>query len=300
MSTNQLIFKSDAPIHINSDSELSLIASAGNGSQLNPYLIENYVINGTGLNSHGILIGNTTAHFIIQNCIIQEVDNSYSGIVLENLTNGRIQDSTINNSNFGIYLHKTNDTTINDNKVNDNEYGIYLEDSNGLEILRNNLSNHYYHGIYILHTNNSHIHGNIAYNSYHSGIRLSGWHNNITENTAYHSKMGWLNPNGLYAAGAHYNNIDGNNFSHNIDYGITVSSSTYNNFSNNLIKDNGAPSEYIEDSLITIIDKSIIDDFIVYSTTDFKSSHFVINYYIIKKGIIRSAHVYTSTIFYVF
>ena len=84
-------------ICINSNSEFEQIAQqegwSGNGSSGNPYIIENYEIDGMG-SGYCIYIGNTTVHFVIRNCYLYNTSSQgtiYSpggGIVLYNVTNG--------------------------------------------------------------------------------------------------------------------------------------------------------------------------------------------------------------------
>ena len=85
-----------APIRINSDSEFTSAngVNHGSGSVTNPYIIDNWNINGSGYGC-GIFIGNTTKHFIIRNCTI---DN----------TSGK--PSTPFYYNSGVYINNTNNT----------------------------------------------------------------------------------------------------------------------------------------------------------------------------------------------
>ena len=69
-----------ANIFIDGNAELAANATTGNGSAGNPYIIENYVINATGLGADGILIQNTTAHFILRNCTITDAFFGSAGI----------------------------------------------------------------------------------------------------------------------------------------------------------------------------------------------------------------------------
>ena len=56
-----------APIRIDSNADFPGIASAGDGSVGNPWVIENWDINGTGV-GYCIYVGNTTEYFEVRNC----------------------------------------------------------------------------------------------------------------------------------------------------------------------------------------------------------------------------------------
>ena len=71
-------------ISIHDDSVFSLYCSLGDGSEFNPYIIENYNIT-LSFSGMGIEISRTTKHFIIRNCLIQ---NALVGIKIHNIANG--------------------------------------------------------------------------------------------------------------------------------------------------------------------------------------------------------------------
>ena len=87
------------PIRINNNDEFTIEngVTGGNGTEDNPYIIEGWEI--SGLNSgFCIFIGNTTQHFVIENCSLsgayRTVWTTYysnSGIHLYNVTNGTIK-----------------------------------------------------------------------------------------------------------------------------------------------------------------------------------------------------------------
>ena len=57
-------------IYINGNSEFNTIATVGNGTLNNPYIIEN--CNKKATDNHGILIKNTDVYFIIRNVSVSE------------------------------------------------------------------------------------------------------------------------------------------------------------------------------------------------------------------------------------
>ncbi|MCG3254063.1 MAG: right-handed parallel beta-helix repeat-containing protein [Candidatus Heimdallarchaeota archaeon] len=72
------------PIVVNGDSGFTDYGFPGDGSRENPFLIEGYsIINST--DADGLVVGNTTKHFIVRNCYI-EVNGD--GLRVKNISNG--------------------------------------------------------------------------------------------------------------------------------------------------------------------------------------------------------------------
>ena len=74
------------PIIILSDADFPGIASSGNGTKSNPWIIENWEINGTGY-SNCIYIEDTTEFFEVRDCYLHDSD---TGIYLYNVQNGNL------------------------------------------------------------------------------------------------------------------------------------------------------------------------------------------------------------------
>ena len=100
-----------APIRIDSNSDFANQAViegwAGSGTQWDPYIIENYDINGSGY-GNCIYIGNTTVHFRIRDCYFHHASgNPYylywdAGLVLYYVQNGRVENNLCN-FNYAAY-----------------------------------------------------------------------------------------------------------------------------------------------------------------------------------------------------
>jgi parallel beta-helix repeat protein len=162
-----------APFRINSNAQFASMAASegwqGNGTQGNPYVIENYDINGTGA-SDCIYIGNTTVHFIVRECYLHDASNlqtqyyGSAGIQLYNTINGiishnyvsanqggfkiwasshiSISNNTVRNQNYsGVGMGSSNNITLSDNNISYNRGGIYLDGSRYNQILRNQIWN---------------------------------------------------------------------------------------------------------------------------------------------------------------
>ena len=65
-STNLPIKTSATTIAIDGNTQLANNATSGSGNSTHPYILENYVIDGTGLGVNCIDIRNTDAHFILR------------------------------------------------------------------------------------------------------------------------------------------------------------------------------------------------------------------------------------------
>jgi len=117
---------SHAPFRIDKDADFLTSTAVSNpgaaGTAVDPYLIENLLINGTGV-GFGIYIGNTTKHYEIRNCTVRSADgysNEYywnAGIALQNTTNGTVKNCTVNRNEYGIYANASSGLTIIENTM---------------------------------------------------------------------------------------------------------------------------------------------------------------------------------------
>jgi parallel beta-helix repeat protein len=170
-------------IRIDDDTDFNTTASAenwtGNGSVNNPYIIENYFFNGTG-EGFCVYIGNTTAHFIIRNCSVNNASGNYvsykwnTGIVIYNSINGSVENNTFNNNDFiGLLLYYSDNSQVNNNTLNGSTYGIYLLRSTNNYVYNNSVFNTSTNGIYLVNSGNTTIDKNYVTNNFGSGIRFS-------------------------------------------------------------------------------------------------------------------------------
>ncbi len=136
----------------------------GNGSELNPYRIENKRISGNGDN--GIYVRNTSVHILIQNCSLEAPNlssiNLYEldggSIIIRNntlygSTHGvraqwysntycEILNNTVRNNYNGVSTYYINNFLIANNSIEDNENdGIQVRSSSHCTIVNNTLSN---------------------------------------------------------------------------------------------------------------------------------------------------------------
>ena len=144
---NVPLLTSHAPIRINNDTDFANQAASegwkGSGTQGDPYIIENYDIDGNG-NGTCLYIGNTTVHFIVRNCSLHDASGNSgtyfwnSGAALYSVTGGILDNNTASNNGNGIYLDYSKRSTITNNNASSNNIcGIYISSSSS-NLLTNN------------------------------------------------------------------------------------------------------------------------------------------------------------------
>jgi parallel beta-helix repeat protein len=184
---------SGGPISIQSDDQFTSAngVTGGSGTQSDPYIIQSWSIDASSASSgNGIEIQNTTAYFIVRNCLVENggiQGFSNVGIFLENVVNGIIENNTCGNNWTGINLFESSNNTISGNTCESNSVGISLSgssintisgntcESNGWGIglysssnyntLTNNICSNNGYGIYLSSSNNNTLIGNNLLNN---------------------------------------------------------------------------------------------------------------------------------------
>jgi parallel beta-helix repeat protein len=197
-----------APIYIVGDNSFTPAngVTGGSGTASDPYIIENWAIDASGAN--GIDIENTTAYFVVRNCLIENATDPYDGIQLYNVNNGVIENNTCeNNSNCGIGLYRFSDkNTLTGNTCGNNgRHGIGLYFSFNNTLTGNTCENNYGAGIYLW-----------SYSAPSSGNTLS---NNACRNSLV----------GIFLGCSSGNTLSNNACENNSNYGIYLYSSSDNN-----------------------------------------------------------------------
>lgn len=176
-----------SPIRIDWNGEFTAANGvvSGNGTEGNPWIIENYAIQSVGAEDC-IYIGNTTNYCIIQNCnLIHAQDYEPfpgDGIELYNAANVVIQHCTLADFWYGIYIRDSCNNSLLNNTVNECN-GIRLSGSEFNRICGNTIRSDY------------------------DGLTISTYsHDNMIENNTFYS--------GLYAIQISYG--DSNYFNNNI------------------------------------------------------------------------------------
>ncbi|MFW9992704.1 MAG: nitrous oxide reductase family maturation protein NosD [Candidatus Odinarchaeota archaeon] len=223
------------PISITSNAAFIGVASSGNGTVDDPYIIENLSI--TNNTANLIYIENTTAYFEIRNCLLNGTDGSYDGIVLNNTDYGNLSTNDIFRCNYGIHLNSSDHNTILNNTVHGNALdGIFLHDSNVTDIFKNKVyDNGHGHPLPLL-VSGAGTSGIMTNGNKGSGILIDpSSTNNITENDVYSNYL-----KGIYIVDCTETTVLNNTIHRNGGDGIALEDSTYTYILNNTIHTNGA------------------------------------------------------------
>jgi len=229
-------------IHITGDSGFIPAngVTGGSGTQTDPYIIENWDIDGNG-GTYCIWIENTDVWFVIRNCKLWNTtfdwDKPYAtGIYLKNVQHGTLVNNTCSGNSFaGIYIESSsNNTIVNNNCCDNSQDGIYLESATNNNIMNNNCLSNIQNGIYLKSSSNNNITNNSCLGSLQYGIHIEeSGSNNITNNNCS------SNYYGIYLKSSSNNNLTSNICSANSWTGLTLDYySSNNNIMNNTCSSN--------------------------------------------------------------
>ncbi len=143
------------PIFIQSNADFTAENGvvSGNGTVQNPYLIEGWWVfaeYSTNPGAAGIQVQNTNASFVIRNVKVQFGRSCYyngmtdcDGIDFYNVSNARVENSSIVNDNFGgIYVDSSANVTISNNTISNNYAGaVSLSSCKNVTVQNNVISN---------------------------------------------------------------------------------------------------------------------------------------------------------------
>jgi parallel beta-helix repeat protein len=148
-SINKDNFLIHNPIKIENEIELKNQAEIeewlGNGSALNPFIIENLLItNSLGFSpTYGISLNDLQSFIVIQNCYIgiSNRNDNPVGIYLGNDKNIIIKSNVIESNRFGIQIVNSENLLIQNNTFRSNNAGIVLDQGNVAIEIKNNVFN---------------------------------------------------------------------------------------------------------------------------------------------------------------
>ncbi|MBN1861367.1 MAG: right-handed parallel beta-helix repeat-containing protein [Candidatus Thermoplasmatota archaeon] len=168
-----------APIQIIGNDQFTIEngVTGGSGTEEDPYIIENWIIENDGSASQGILINNTDVYFIIRNCIIRgfySPEEWLRGVIFSKVTNGLIQDSNISESAIGISLESSSfikiiNCSCSDSPIYPEGYGIHIYKSINISISSTNCFNMCY-GLNALYSHNISVRKSKFYNNIEYGM----------------------------------------------------------------------------------------------------------------------------------
>ncbi|MFW9930099.1 MAG: NosD domain-containing protein, partial [Candidatus Thorarchaeota archaeon] len=208
------------PIYINNNTDLIAQASnegwQGNGSESNPYIIQNYFINYAS--SHGVYLNNITFHTMIKNIWVND---------------------SVNN---GFYFYNSNNITIMNNTASFNNFGYCIGDQYSNEVINNSLINNYAFdndkGFVFYHMRYNDISNNTALNNKDGFYFTYFGYNNLTNNIVTQNDYGIFCAGSSTTGNCFENEIKNNFVSKNHISGITLGFGLNNLLENNLFFDN--------------------------------------------------------------
>ncbi len=254
------------PIAISSDQDFDDQLWPGNGTEDQPYLIENLNITDNGYN---IKIENTRKHFIIRNCYLTANFNTGVGVEIINVTFAKVSNCYIERRQTGIFFQETINSVIEDNVMSDfSSQGIALIKSHDNYIFNNTLSNIDSNGIYIYNSTGVTASQNRISDTTTNGIYVSdasifcqalnntitnAGANGITSEANYfiatYNTVTITTWGGIIVYGSEGSNISLNTISYTGGYGIWVAYSSYTDmFCNNLYHTGGIALDYSSDN----------------------------------------------------
>lgn len=145
--------------------------TGGNGTEVDPYIIENWIIVDDDSAPQGIFIKNTTAYFVIKNCTISgfhHPDEFRHGIQLSEVTHGMVHTTTTIDCATGISIRDSMENVILNCTFRDYPYdmgyGINIVDSSHVKIISSQCYN-LEMGIFIIESSNITIQKTSCYNN---------------------------------------------------------------------------------------------------------------------------------------
>lgn len=226
--------KSHDPIIIWSNEDMIEYNFEGNGTKVDPFLLNNLRIITTS--RYGIYIANTTFHFIISDCYIE---SEHTGIYIAHSAEdtANVSNNTCVKNEIGIKIVNTDSAKITNNNCSYNEgSGIAILASNKTLLLDNICSYNGEDGIIIQGSNNFYLSNNICQYNTDTGINIR---NSESGNSLISTNLCTNNNNGIRALDSNSLNIINNDCSYNLVIGISILGSNYTLFEGNNCNSNG-------------------------------------------------------------
>jgi len=229
------------PIHISNNTDFTNQASVnfwdGNGSLSDPYIIEG--LNITTIGDFSVNIGNTTVFFEVRGCLL---GGGSTGVFLENVTNAKIWNNTVQNvDNYGLLISESDSIKVINNTVQNiigaDAAGLYSISSDFCELSNNTIDSVNGWSILVDYSNNCSISENIIGESLHDGIRLrDSSENNITLNVISSVTTG------IKLGNSHRCIIEENLVEYSLSDGISIEASSSCTIEGNVLFESGAYS----------------------------------------------------------
>ncbi len=204
------------PITITHDGMFSYYSLPGNGTEVNPYIIENYhIVADVMEDDYGIYISGTSSYFVIRNNFVTglimhikieaadncleisnnlcNVSSDYGIYISSSTSTGIIKDNVISNQWKGIYVLQSTTFDIINNTCNYNEAGIYVDSWSTCNVLNNTCNFNELLGIKIDNANPCHVKDNICNSNSRAISFTSSPSCNIMNNTCIDNENRGIN-----------------------------------------------------------------------------------------------------------
>ena len=218
------------------------------------------------VNPGNIVDGKPIRYLVNSSNTIFDSSDEAATIYIIDSVNVTIRNITLTNNVKGVFFWNTNNSRIENVVITDNDYGVELEYSNNITFSGNTVANNGRYGIHGRLSDNLTFSGNTVTNNTNWGIYLYESSGNILlDNTITNNAYGlnYLVDSGIYLLGSgsilmdniitnnargfclvgSSNFISRNTISSNVEYGVSLSSSSgdnvifHNNFINNQVVD---------------------------------------------------------------
>ena len=249
----------------------------GTGTEEDPFIIENIILPYRSYHN-GIVVINTTKHFIIQNCSLSA---GLSTIILENVAYGTatIRNNTCYRSDVGIGLIRSNGVRIYNNTCGlYNNVGIFLYYSNYSFVQNNTCYENIYRGIISENSCFNRIEFNNCSYNFNTGIKIKNDDNDLIS-----SNICNYNFRGTYVADTINSTITNNLFCYNNEWGGWFGNWDSSNKNNLTITNNvfsftardGCRGDGLKNSLITnnTFSNNTLYGIVLYSDTSDNQIH---------------------------
>jgi parallel beta-helix repeat protein len=227
----------------------------GNGSQLNPYIIQGFNFTEDGINL--IEITSTTVYFIITKNQFFGAGYTKSGVFINNASNGMVIDNYFTKLGAGVYFYNSTNIYVSNNFYDDVQDAVLTYFSQDSIISNETVLTSYHNNIRVHDSNSITIENCRSLDANGWGIAsLDSFNTTLINNTVIGNGWGieFLNsPNGV---------LINNSVSKSVSYiGISVSTSPNTTIERNTVFSNfatGISSSYSEN--ITLIDNKVFDN----------------------------------------
>jgi parallel beta-helix repeat protein len=220
------------PILIGEDADFTQVGAgkgcectrAGSGSERDPYMISDWIINASG--TAGITVFGTNSYFTVNKVQVQG-DGLSTGIKLDQVQNGRIEDSSITNNSIAAYVFQSRNLEFINNTIEQNGYGIRLEASNNNRLSLNRFSQIREVAIFVRGSDNS-VTGNVVRDAF-GAINIDGTAGGANDNLLEQNSLSNTTAYGIGVWRAAHTTVRSNSVTQSRGIGIFLTDRSSNN-----------------------------------------------------------------------